>query len=64
MDQAKAEIFRLKGEVLRIASEIVRRDGGTMDTYVLSREDLECESVEGQIHILQMHLDTLNLLSG
>ena len=48
MDPAKTEFFRLKGEVLRLASEIVWQDGGTIGTYVVSRKKLDRESVAVQ----------------
>jgi hypothetical protein len=62
MDPAKLQTVRLKGEMLRLASEIVGRDGGTMGTYMLVREDLECGSAEEQVLMLRMQLTTLNAI--
>ena len=61
MDPAKVRIFQLKAEVLKLANRIVSQDGtGNVEIYVLSRDELEGESVEGQIQMLEMQVACLN----
>ena len=60
LETEKIEAFRLKGEMLRLASAVVRRDGGDICTYMLTREELDRESEAVQCQILNMQIHTLN----
>ena len=57
MDPTRAQIFALKGEVLRLANEVVSRDGGDIAHYIVPQADLDRESEPAQIQHLNMHID-------
>jgi len=64
MDSTKVELIRLKGQVFLLATEIVQRDGGSVENYIVSREDLEDASEKEQREMLQLHAETLISILG